>query len=389
MRDVAIVGAGMTQFGELWERSLQDIGLESGMLALMDAGLETEDIDALFLGNMSAGRFIAQEHIGALIADHSGLADRGVPATRVEAGGASGGLALRQGYLAVASGMHDVVMVGGAEKMTDVSDQEAEETTSMAADQEWEVFFGATLASLYALMARRHMHLHGTTPEQLAAVAVKNHAHAAANPKAQFRSKITVEDVLSSTRVAEPLGVLDCAPLSDGGAAVVLTTVDRALEIGKRPVVVRGSGQASDTLALHDRWDLTVQRATRIAAERALKQAGMSLGDVDVAELNDAFTIAEVIALEDLGLAKAGQGGRCAPEGRTALGGELPVNTSGGLKARGAPPGATGIAQVVELYDQLLGRAKGRQVEGARVGLAHNLGGTGATATVHVLEVVG
>ena len=388
MRDVAIVGAGMTQFGELWERSLQDIGLESGMLALKDAGLETEDIDALFLGNMSAGRFIAQEHIGALIADHSGLADRGVPATRVEAGGASGGLALRQGYLAVASGMHDVVMVGGAEKMTDVSDQEAEETTSMAADQEWEVFFGATLASLYALMARRHMHIHGTTSEQLAAVAVKNHAHAMANPKAQFRSKITVEDVLSATRVAEPLGVLDCAPLSDGGAAVVLTTVDRALELGKRPVVVRGSGQASDTLALHDRWDLIVQRATRIAAERALKQAGMSLTDVDVAEVNDVFTIAEVIALEDLGFAKAGEGGRCAPEGRTALGGELPVNTSGGLKARGAPPGATGIAQVVELYDQLLDRANGRQVEGARVGLAHNLGGTGATATVHVLEVV-
>jgi len=388
VRDVAIVGAGMTQFGELWERSLQDIGLESGMLALKDAGLETEDIDALFLGNMSAGRFIAQEHIGALIADHSGLADRGVPATRVEAGGASGGLALRQGYLAVASGMHDVVMVGGAEKMTDVSDQEAEETTSMAADQEWEVFFGATLASLYALMARRHMHVHGTTPEQLAAVAVKNHAHAVANPKAQFRSKITVADVLSATRVAEPLGVLDCAPLSDGGAAVVLTTVDRALELGRRPVVVRGSGQASDTLALHDRWDLTVQRATRIAADRALKQAGMSLGDVDVAEVNDVFTIAEIIALEDLGLAKAGEGGRCAPEGRTALGGELPVNTSGGLKARGAPPGATGIAQVVELFDQLLGRAAGRQVEGARVGLAHNLGGTGATVTVHVLEVV-
>ncbi len=388
MREVAIVGAGVTQFGELWERSLRDIGLESGMLALMDAGLETEDVEALYLGNMSAGRFIQQEHIGALIADHSGLADRGVPATRVEAGGASGGLALHQAYLAVASGLHDVVMVGGAEKMTDVSDQDAEETTGFAADQEWEVFFGATLASLYALVARRHMHLHGTTSEQLAAVAVKNHAHGAANPKAQFQSRITIEDVLRASRVAEPLGVYDCAPLTDGGAAVVLTTPDRARELGRPSIVIRGSAQASDTLALHDRWSLTEQRATRIAAERALKQAGMSLSDVDVAELNDAFTIAEVVALEEIGFAKRGEGGRCAPEGRTALGGELPVNTSGGLKARGNPWGATGIAQVVELFDQLVGRARGRQVDGARVGLAHNVGGTGATVVVHVLEAV-
>jgi len=388
VREVAIAGAGVTQFGELWERSLRELGLESGMLALMDAGLETEDVEALYLGNMSAGRFIQQEHIGALIADHSGLADRGVPATRVEAGGASGGLALHQAYLAVASGLHDVVMVGGAEKMTDVSDQDAEETTGFAADQEWEVFFGATLASLYALVARRHMHLYGTTSEQLAAVAVKNHAHGAANPKAQFQSRITIEDVLRAGRVAEPLGVYDCAPLTDGGAALVLTTPERARELGRPAIVIRGSAQASDSLALHDRWSLTEQRATRIAAERALKQAGMSLADVDVAELNDAFTIAEVVALEEIGFAKRGEGGKCAPEGRTALGGELPVNTSGGLKARGNPWGATGIAQVVELYDQLVGRAKGRQVEGARVGLAHNVGGTGATVVVHVLEAV-
>jgi acetyl-CoA C-acetyltransferase len=388
MREVAVVGAGMTRFGELWDHSLRDIGLESGMLALMDAGLETEDIQALFLGNMSAGRFIQQEHIGALIADHAGLAERGIPATRVEAGGATGGLALRQAYLAVASGAHDVVMVGGAEKMTDVSDQDAEETMSFAADQEWEVFFGATLASLYALMARRHMHEHGTTPEQLAHVAVKNHAHGAANPKAQFRNRIRLEQVLGAGRVAEPLGVFDCSPISDGGAALVLTTLDRAREMTDEPVLIAGSAQASDTLALHDRWSLTSQRATRIAGAAALGQAGRELSQMDLMEVNDGFTIAEIMAVEDLGLAEPGEGGRLAEEGVTALGGSMPVNTSGGLKARGNPPGATGIAQVVEIYDQIKGRAEGRQVEGARVGLAHNVGGTGATVTVHVLEVV-
>jgi acetyl-CoA C-acetyltransferase len=384
---VAIVGAAVTRFGELWDSSLRDIGLESGMRALMDARLETEDIQALYLGNMSAGRFIQQEHIGALIADHAGLADRGVPATRVEAGGASGGLALHQAFTAVASGMHDVVMVGGAEKMTDVSDADAEETMSFAADQEWEVFFGASLASLYALMARRHMHEHGTTPEQLAQVAVKNHEHGSANPNAQFRNKLRLEQVLGAGRVAEPLGMLDCSPISDGGAAVVLTTLERAKELTDSPVLISGSAQASDTLALHDRWSLTSQRATRTAAASAFAQSGRTVDDVDLLEVNDGFTIGEIIALEDLGLAEPGQGGRLAEEGVTALGGERPVNTSGGLKARGNPPGATGIAQVVEVYDQLLGRAEGRQVEGARVGLAQNVGGTGATVTVHVVEV--
>ena len=387
MREVAIVGAAMTKFGELWYRSLRDIGLESGMLVLRDAGMETEDVEALFLGNMSAGRFIQQEHIGALIADHAGLADRGIPATRVEAGGATGSLALRQAYLTVASGAHDVVMVGGAEKMTDVSDRDAEETMSFAADQEWEVFFGATLASLYAMMARRHMHDHGTTPEQLAHVAVKNHAHGSGNPKAQFRNKLTVERVLGAGRVAEPLGVLDCSPISDGGAAVVLTTLERAKEITDEPVIIRGSAQASDTLALHDRWSITSQRATRLAVHGALSQAGKELADIDLMEVNDGFTIAEIIALEDLGLAEPGKGGRLAEEGVTALGGDMPVNTSGGLKARGNPPGATGIAQIVEIYDQLKGRAEGRQVADARVGLAHNVGGTGATVAVHILEV--
>jgi acetyl-CoA C-acetyltransferase len=387
MRKVAIIGGATTKFGELWDHSLRDIGLESGMLALMDAGLETEDVQALYLGNMSAGRFIQQEHIGALIADHAGLADRNVPAVRVEAGGASGGLALYQAYLAIASGAHDVVMVGGAEKMTDVSDQDAEETMSFAADQEWEVFFGATLASLYAIMAKRHMHEYGTTPEQLAHVAVKNHAHGANNPKAQFRNQLRVEQVLRAGRVAEPLGVLDCSPLTDGGAALVLASYDKAKEVSDSPVLISGAAHASDTLALHDRWSLTSQQATKVAVKGALSQAHHTVGEVDLMEVNDGFTIAEIIALEDLGLAEPGTGGKLAEDGVTALGGDIPVNTSGGLKARGNPPGATGVAQVVELFDQLIGRAEGRQVADASIGLAHNVGGTGATVTVHVLEV--
>jgi acetyl-CoA C-acetyltransferase len=387
MREVAIVGAAMTKFGELWDHSLRDIGLESGMRALMDAQMETEDIQALFLGNMSAGRFIQQEHIGALIADHAGLADRGVPATRVEAGGASGGLALHQAYTAIASGLYDVAMVGGAEKMTDVSDADAEETMSFAADQEWEVFFGASLASLYAIMARRHMHDFGTTPEQLAHVAVKNHEHGSGNPNAQFKNKLRVEQVLRAGRVAEPLGMLDCSPISDGGAALVLATLDRAKEMTDHPVVITGAAQASDTLALHDRWSLTSQRATRTAAARAFSQSGRTVEEMDLMEVNDGFTIGEIIALEDLGMAEPGKGGHLAEEGITALGGKTPVNTSGGLKARGNPPGATGVAQAVEIYDQLLGRAEGRQVGDARIGLAQNVGGTGATVTVHIMEV--
>jgi len=281
-----------------------------------------------------------------------------------------------------------VVVVGGAEKMTDLPDEDVTEIMSTSLDQQWEAFFGATLPSMYAMMARRHMHEYKTTREQLANVAVKNHAHGALNPKAQFQRPIKIESVLGAPAVAEPLGMLDCAPISDGAAALVLCSADRARKTSGGHVKVSASAQAGDTLALHSRGSLCAFDATTAAMEKALKLAGRSRKEIDVAEVHDVTTISEIMAVEDLGFVKKGEGGRAAESGMTALGGELPVNTSGGLKARGHPLGATGIAQVIELVQQLKGKAGKRQVKDARVGLAHNVGGCGATAFVHILEAV-
>ena len=387
MREVAVIGVGDTKFGELWDLSFRDIGIQAGLAAVYDANLAAEEIDALYVGNMSAGRFIEQEHVAALIADYSGLARDHIPATRVEAAGASGGLALRQGYLAVASGMHDIVVVGGAEKMTDVGDVMASAIQSMAADQQWECVFGATFPALHAMIARRHMHEFGTTREQIAAVAVKNHKHGSLNPKAQFQREITLDTVLRSAPVAEPLTMFDCAPSSDGAAAVVLCAMEKARKYTDKPIRILGSGHASDTLALHDRDSICSFTATRVAAQRAFGQASLEAKEVQVAEVHDNFTISEILAIEDLGFAQKGEGGRLTAEGQTAIGGKVAVNTSGGLKARGDPIGATGVAQIVELVAQLRGTAGKRQVAGAKVGLAQNVGGTGATSVVHILGV--
>ncbi|NLK25408.1 MAG: thiolase domain-containing protein [Euryarchaeota archaeon] len=385
MRKVAIIGIGDTRFGELWDLSLRDLGIHAGLSAVYDANLSGDEIDALYLGNMSAGKFIEQEHIGALIADYSGLARDHIPATRVEAAGASGGLAFRQGYMAIASGMQDIVVVGGAEKMTDVGDTLSTEIQAMAADQQWESSFGATFPALHAMIARRHMHDYGTTREQIASVAVKNHKHGSMNPKAQFQREIKLESVLKSPPVAEPLGLFDCAPVSDGAAAVVLCAMDKARKYTDTPVEVLTSTQASDTLSLAHRESLCRFDATTVAAERAFKRTGLSPSDIQVAEVHDSFTISEILAIEDLGFFPKGQGGAATADGQTALGAKLAVNTSGGLKARGDPIGATGIAQVVELVHQLRGEAGKRQVAGAEYGLAHNVGGTGATAVVQLL----
>ena len=226
MREVAIIGIGQTKFGELWDLSFREIGIQAGLAAVYDANLSSEEIDALYVGNMSAGRFIDQEHVAALIADYSGLARDNIPATRVEAAGASGAMAVRQGYMAVASGMHDIVVVGGAEKMTDVPDSLGNSIQDSAADQQWECIFGATFPALHAMIARRHMHDFGTTREQIASVAVKNHKHGSMNPKAQFQKEIKLESVLKASTVADPLGLFDCSPTSDGGAAVVMCSID-------------------------------------------------------------------------------------------------------------------------------------------------------------------
>lgn len=387
MREVAVIGIGATKFGELWDLSFREIGIQAGLAAVYDANLSGEDIDALFVGNMSAGRYIRQEHVAALIADYSGMARDNIPATRVEAAGASGGLALRQGYMAVASGMHDIVVVGGAEKMTDVGDTESNEIQSSAADEQWEVTFGATFPSLHAMIARRHMHDFGTTREQIAQVAVKNHKHGSLNPKAQYQKEISLDTVLRSPMVSDPLGMFDCAPNSDGAAAVVLCAMGRARDYTDNPVKILASGQASDTLALHHRNSIVGFDATRVAAGRAFKQAKLTPNDINFAEVHDNFTISEILAIEDLGFFKKGEGGKATMDGQTLLGGKIAINTSGGLKARGDPIGATGVAQIVEVVTQLRGQAGRRQVADAKVGLAQNVGGTGATAVVHILGV--
>jgi len=385
MREVAIIGVGDTKFGELWDMSLRDLGIQAGLSAVYDSNLSGDEIDALYLGNMSAGKFTEQEHIGALISDYSGLARDHIPATRVEAAGASGGLAFRQGVMAVASGMHDIVVVGGAEKMTDVGDTLSTEIQAMAADQQWETSFGATFPALHAMIARRHMHEYGTTREQIASVAVKNHKHGSLNPKAQFQKEIKLESVLRSLPVAEPLGMFDCAPVSDGGAAVVLCPLEKARKYTDTPVKVLASAQASDTLSLANRESLCRFDATTVAAQRAFKMAGLEPKDVQLAEVHDSYTISEILAIEDLGFFPKGKGGQATADGETTLGSKLAVNTSGGLKARGDPIGATGVAQVVELVRQLRGEADKRQVSGAEVGLAQNVGGTGATVVVQIL----
>jgi len=387
MRDVAIVGIGITKFGELWEKSFREMGIQAGLAAMQDAKLGAEEIDAMYVGNMSAGRYIEQEHVAALMADYSGLARDHTPSTRVEAAGASGGLALRQAYLAIASGMHDVIVVGGAEKMTDISDAASNAIQNSAADQQWETVFGATSPSLHAMIAKRHMHQYGTTREQIAQVAVKNHKHGSLNPNAQFQKEIDLKTVLRSGMVADPLGVFDCAPNSDGAAAVILCSMDKAKKYTDTPIKILASGQASDTLALHSRADICTFEASKFAAMRAYKQAGLTAKDIQLAEVHDNYTISEILAIEDLGFFEKGQGGKATEDGQTTIGGKVAINTSGGLKARGDPIGATGIAQIVELVQQLRGEAGKRQVAGAKYAMAHNVGGTGATAVVHILGV--
>lgn len=382
MRDVAIIGASQTKFGELWDESFRDLITTAGIKAVEDANIEGVDLDAMYVGNMSAGLFIQQEHIASLIADHAGLTP--IPCARVEAACASGGLALRNGIMAVASGYHDIVISAGVEKMTDVVDPTPAIAT--ASDQEWEAQQGITFPSLYAMMARRHMHEYGTTREQLAMVSVINHKNGAKNPLAQFTMEISVDTVLNSTKVADPLRLLDCSPVSDGAAAVILCPAEDAKKYTDTPIYVKASTQASGTIALHDRKDLTTIDSTVHAVRNAYKMACLEPKDINVVEVHDCFSINGLLAIEDLGFVEKGKGGVAIEEGMTELDGDIPVNPSGGLKARGHPLGATGIAQAAEIVWQLRGEAGKRQVEGVEIGMTHNIGGTGGTATVHILS---
>ncbi len=384
MTNVAIIGVGLTKFGEFWERSYRDLISEAGIKAIKDANIDGDEIQELYVGSMTPGLFIQQEHIGALVADNAGLT--GIPSVRVESACASGGMALRQAYLSIKSGAADIVVAGGVEKMTDASTDHAMVALSGASDQEWEAFHGVTFPGLYAMMARRHMLEYGTKEEHLAQVAVKNHHNGALNPNAQYQKEFTLEQVMNSGLVADPLKLLDCSPITDGAAAVILASEKKARELCENPVWIAASESASDTLALHDRKSLCRTEAAIIAAKKAYATAKIKPKDIDFAEVHDCFTIAELMAIEALGFCDFGKSGKFTEDGETALTGSIPVNTSGGLKAKGHPVGATGIAQAIEAVLQLRGEAGKRQIKGAQRGLTHNVGGSGASCVVHIFE---
>ena len=382
MTNVAIVGAAQTRFGEQWNKSLRDLSVEAGKLVLEDSGLHGTEVQALYIGNMSAGRFIGQEHLSALAADQAGLIP--IPATRCEAACASGALAFRQAYLAIASGKYDIVMAAGAEKMTDLKTSDVTTSLIGAGDQEWEAGIGMTFPALYALMARAHMHKYGTTSEQLAQVAVINHKNAVGNKNAQYQTEITINDVLNSPMVASPLHLLDCSPITDGAASLILVSEKLAKKF-PNPVWILASEQASDTIALHDRASLTELAAAKHAAKLAYEATSLKPKDINVAEVHDCFTINEILSLESLGFCKSGTGGSFVEDGNVLINGQIPTNTTGGLKAIGHPVGATGIRQIVDIVNQLRGKSH-NQVKGADTGLTMNVGGSGASAVVNILS---
>lgn len=383
-RKVFVIGAGMSSFGEHWDSSLRELIVDAAVKAIADSKIEGKELQAVYGGCMASGLLAGQEHVGALIADYLGL--NPLPSTRLEAACASGSVALRNGIMAIASGFYDVVAVGGVEKMTDVSTEMAATALGGAGDEEWELFNGATFPALYALMARRHMLEYGTTEEQMGLVSVKNHANAAKNKFAQYQKEITLKQVMESQYISTPLKLFDCSPLSDGAAAVILASEEYSKKICEKPVEIIASSQASDSLALTGRKTLTALRATQVATKEAFAQAGVKLKDIDFAEVHDCFTIAELLAMEDIGFCAKGAAGKMVEAGETKIGGSIPINTSGGLKGCGHPVGATGVKQVVEATWQLRGEAEARQVKDAEIGLTHNVGGSGATAVMHIFK---
>lgn len=378
MAPVYIAGAGKTAFGAFPDRGLASLSSEAIAAALANAGLGPSSIEALYLGNFDGPRFTGQNHLAPFVARAAGLEDN-IPATRFEAACASGGSALFHAAMAVASGLYETVLVCGVEKMTSQSTARVAEILAGAGDAELESAVGATFPAIFAMVARRHMFEYGTTREHLAAVAVKNHANAALNPQAHLKKVITLEQALAGKPVAEPFTIFDCSLVSDGAAAVVLSSKPT-------PIRIAGLAQASGPVALSDRATITSFAATRKAAAKAYQMANCNAQDIHLAEVHDCFTIAELIAMEDLGFVTPGQSGPWVASGATKIDGVLPVNTSGGLKAKGHPVGATGVAQICDLVIQMRGEAGPRQVARADRALAQNLGGSGATSVVTILE---
>jgi acetyl-CoA acetyltransferase len=411
-RGVALVGAGMSKFGAFPDKSSRDLFVEAfqSMRQSVDKDFDPTDIETIYIGNFSSDLFESQSHTAPIMADVVGLASR--PATRVEDACASSGVALRQGILAIASGLYDVVLVGGIEKMTNLPTAEVTDTLAAAADTLYEIPAGFTFPGFYAAIASAYMHKYGMKPEHLMNVAIKNHENGALNPNAQFGMTIAawmegrkasaakkgkpiptwqnemdfLHDDSANPMIAWPLRLFDCSPITDGATALLLVAEDIAKQFTDHPLHIIGSGQASD-VALHDRDDLTTINAARLASQQAYGMAGVTPKDIRVAEVHDCFTIAEVVATEDLGFFAPGEGFKAAEDHVTARDGAKPINTSGGLKSKGHPVGASGAGQAVEIFKQMRGLAGKRQVAGdIPLALTHNVGGTGGTCVVHIYE---
>lgn len=382
MRDVSIIGMGQTKVGEHWDLSLRHLAAQAVLAAMQEAGVDRAD--ALYVGNMIASETSGQHHLGALIADFVGL--RGIEAYCVEAACASGAAALRAGYMAVASGMADLVIVAGVEKMTDAIGDTVTTALVGAADADYEAPHGLSFVSLNALLMRRYMYEFGVKHEDFANFAINAHKNAVNNPNAMFRHTITREDFVQARMIADPINLMDSSPVADGAAAVVLCPSEQARDFSDRPVRIRACEMGTDAIALHDRRDPLFLEAAYISAQKAYAAAGITPADLDLFELHDAFTIMAALSLEAAGFAGRGQGVHLAREGAIAPDGAIPISTLGGLKGRGHPVGATGLYQTIEAALQVTGRAGAGQIPDARLGMSQNIGGSGATAVTVILE---
>jgi acetyl-CoA C-acetyltransferase len=383
MRKVAVIGIGHGKFGVRSDASLRELAFEAVKACLDDAGISLKEVDSMVTG-IAGDEFAFSIQPSAQVHDYIGFHPK--PNFRVEGACATGSVALRTGWMNIVSGLADVVLVVGVEKMTEVATSMATEIMGRAGDAIWEYPFGTTFPGYYAMIANAHMAEFGTTQEQLAMVSVKNHYYGSLNPYAQMQKAIDLQKALTSFTVAYPLKLYDCSLITDGAAAVLLASEERTKAISKKPVWVAGLGLATDAMRLGDREKLTSLLATREAAKTAYKMAGVGPADIDVATVHDCFTIAEIVAYEDLGFCERGEGGRLIEAKETYVGGRIPVNVDGGLKSKGHPLGATGVSMAIEITKQLRGEAGERQVKNPEIGLTHNVGGSGQIALIHIFR---
>ncbi len=383
MRRVAVIGVGHGKFGLRSDASLRELAFEAVKACLEDGGISLSEVDSMITG-VAADEFSFSLQPSAQIQDYIGFYPK--PNFRVEGACATGSMAIRTAWMSVASGLAEIVLVVAAEKMTEVSTAVATEIMGRGGDAIWEYPFGMTFPGYYAMIAQAHMAAFGTTEKQMALVAVKNHHYGSLNPFAQMQKEITIEKALNSPTVAHPLKLYDCSLITDGAAALLLASEEKARALSKKPIWLAGLGLATDSLRMGDRVSLASLRAAREAARMAYEMAGVGPKDIDVATVHDCFTIAEIVAYEDLGFCKEGEGGKLVEEKETYVGGRIPVNVDGGLKAKGHPVGATGVSMAIEITKQLRGEAGERQVKGAEIGLTHNVGGSGQVVGVHIFR---